>query len=135
MTETSPDGGRSPIAAAVAACILACGPKGDGWQATLQFGPDFIGFDGHFPGQPIVPGVCLIEAVARVCARRAGRPVRIAAVENVKFFRPVGPAQPVELQAAFRQRNGLEEVRAALSSAGSPVAEIVLRLAPAEAAP
>ena len=111
-----------------------CGPTADGWSATIRFPPDFLGFQGHFPGLPVVPGVCLVDAVARLCARRAGGPVRIATLENVKFFQPVGPGQPVDLRATFRERGGQDEVRASLSHAGKPVAEIVLRLAPAEAA-
>ncbi len=30
-------------------------------------------FDGHFPGQPVVPGVCLMQMVQEVAGDRAGR--------------------------------------------------------------
>jgi len=30
-----------------------------------RFGPGFIGFSGHFPGNPIMPGVLILEAMAQ----------------------------------------------------------------------
>jgi 3-hydroxymyristoyl/3-hydroxydecanoyl-(acyl carrier protein) dehydratase len=37
------------------------------YVCVIHFDPAFRGFEGHFEGNPIVPGVCLIEA-ARVFA-------------------------------------------------------------------
>lgn len=77
----------------------------------------------------MVPGVCLIEAVVQVCARRRNAPLRIQSVTSAKFYRPVGPDQGIELHAVFHDREGAEEVRATLTGTQGPVANIVLRLA------
>lgn len=46
---------------------------------------------GHFPDQPLVPGVMLLEQVA--IALRAWRGQRLARVLEVKFLAPLLPAE------------------------------------------
>ena len=54
---------------------------------------------GHFPGQPIVPGVVLLDRVIEAIEASHGRlpPLRLP---QVKFLKPLLPGQParVELQ-------------------------------------
>lgn len=55
---------------------------------------------GHFPGQPIVPGVVLLDhAVLRIAAAlgRAPQPSRLA---SVKFLATVVPNEPVAVRYA-----------------------------------
>ena len=33
------------------------------YSAAITFDPAFTGFDGHFPGNPVVPAVCQLSAV------------------------------------------------------------------------
>jgi 3-hydroxymyristoyl/3-hydroxydecanoyl-(acyl carrier protein) dehydratase len=51
---------------------------------------------GHFPGQPLVPGVLLLEQVAR--ALRAWRGQRLGRVLEAKFMAPLLPGQAAQLQ-------------------------------------
>ena len=58
-------------------------------------------FKGHFPGQPIVPGVVLLEGLAQTLAylalRRAGPgKVFLTGVEQCKFRRMVLPGERVD---------------------------------------
>jgi beta-hydroxyacyl-ACP dehydratase FabZ len=55
-------------------------------------------FIGHYPGEPIMPGVLIIEAMAQVGAALLlndpeiqGRVPLIGAIDDVKFRRPVVP--------------------------------------------
>jgi 3-hydroxyacyl-[acyl-carrier-protein] dehydratase len=52
---------------------------------------------GHFPGNPIVPGVVLLEAVAHALREAVGAGARVTALPSVKFVRPVRPEQAVEI--------------------------------------
>lgn len=62
-------------------------------------------FQGHFPEQPVMPGVLLIEAMAQtagVIALRARGPserpklVYFMTIDNAKFRKPVEPGDTVE---------------------------------------
>lgn len=64
-------------------------------------------FEGHFPGNPIMPGVLVIEAMAQVggiLARLsvpesmnldAGKAIYFAAIDKVKFRKPVVPGDRI----------------------------------------
>lgn len=59
-------------------------------------------FRGHFPGQPIVPGVLLTEALAQmagIAAGQAGKQFRLSAIRGMKFPAAAGPGEEVALLA------------------------------------
>lgn len=55
---------------------------------------------GHFPGHPLVPGVLMLEQVAR--ALRDWRQQRLVRVREVKFLAPLHPQEMVELELTGR---------------------------------
>ena len=64
-------------------------------------------FAGHFPANPILPGVLLIEAVAQTAGvmmgsavpqTGAGEPPLLAAVNRFKFLKPVKPGQELRIE-------------------------------------
>ncbi len=64
-------------------------------------------FAGHFPGNPVLPGVLMVEAIAQigimlVCKvreERRGRNTLFAGIENVRFRRQVQPGDRLLLSA------------------------------------
>jgi 3-hydroxyacyl-[acyl-carrier-protein] dehydratase len=48
-------------------------------------------YDGHFPGEPILPGVAQLGLVFDTLQSVTDRPVRLAGVRRVRFKRIVGP--------------------------------------------
>jgi 3-hydroxyacyl-[acyl-carrier-protein] dehydratase len=58
--------------------------------------PEHPCLPGHFPGQPLVPGVVLLEHVA--CALRDWRNLRLARVLEVKFLAPLRPGDQAQLE-------------------------------------
>jgi 3-hydroxyacyl-[acyl-carrier-protein] dehydratase len=61
----------------------------------FYIGADHPALPGHFPGNPIVPGVVLLDRVAAAVERIWAQ--RVCALAQVKFQRPLRPGQMVEL--------------------------------------
>jgi 3-hydroxyacyl-[acyl-carrier-protein] dehydratase len=77
-----------------------------GESATCRrtFAPDEAFFRGHFPDDPIVPGVILAEALAQTAGLAAGgggRRFRLAAIKMMKFPAAARPAEEVLLRARW----------------------------------
>jgi 3-hydroxymyristoyl/3-hydroxydecanoyl-(acyl carrier protein) dehydratase len=56
-------------------------------------------FAGHFPGNPIVPGVVLLDEVLHVIEQQLRIALSVCEVGSVKFLSPVRPGEAV--QASF----------------------------------
>ena len=65
--------------------------------ATMRVPAAHPSLPGHFPGQPVVPGVLLLDALA-VALARAVPSVRLARLARVKFAAPVLAEQTVLLR-------------------------------------
>ena len=75
-----------------------------GVSATCRtvFQPERDFFRGHFPGDPLVPGVILTEALAQTAGLAVGEPgvsFRLAAIKGMKFLAAVRPGEEVVLHA------------------------------------
>ena len=64
---------------------------------------EFYGFEGHFEGQPILPGVCQLKLVTEAVAAVSGPP-RIDRIDRMKFhnFIVPGTAFTLEIESSGR---------------------------------
>ena len=75
----------------------------DAAGATVRLLPESPVYQGHFPGYPITPGVCLVEIALELIAEMAGQAghdgkVRLVAAKNIKFTSPIIPTSGTELR-------------------------------------
>lgn len=48
-------------------------------------------FDGHFPNNPITPGVCMIQLVKEILEKTYQLKLQLSAISNVKFTALINP--------------------------------------------
>lgn len=70
-------------------------------------------FQGHFPGNPVMPGVLTVEAMAQTAAVLALRSVNkepvsvyFMSIEKAKFRKPVAPGDQVRFEVQVAHRRG-----------------------------
>lgn len=105
---------------------------GNSAECATWFDPEDPMFRGHFPGNPLVPGVILTEALAQTAGIAAAsgyaenaRPLfLLSAIRAMKFFRPVRPQERIVLQAGKSgQMDNLLQFKVLASVEGAVVAE------------
>lgn len=68
------------------------------WQSIeTRFAGDHPTAPGHFPGNPIIPGVLLLDEVMKAVAGTLDRGSDIM-IRSAKFFRPVRPGEGVQVR-------------------------------------
>ena len=69
-------------------------------------------FQGHFPGNPVMPGVLIVEAMAQVAGVLAfksgmeGTGVLFLSIEKVKFRKPITPGDQIKFEVQVVHRRG-----------------------------
>ncbi len=86
-------------------------------EAGMAHGSYAVGGDewfvqGHFPGNPVVPGVIQLEIMAQCCAlllsseQSAGGIAYYAGIQNVRFRRKVRPGDVLQVQGELTKSKG-----------------------------
>jgi len=81
----------------------------------LRFAPDHPAAAGHFPGNPIIPGACLLSETVRAIAsqlRDGGAPGRL---RYAKFLHPVRPGDRLAIHFE-RDRDGVVRFACAIGT-------------------
>lgn len=55
-------------------------------------------FKGHFPGNPIMPGVCMIQIIKELTEKITHETLMIQTLSNVKFMALINPESTPELR-------------------------------------
>ncbi|MCR8561172.1 hypothetical protein KXD93_26170 [Mucilaginibacter sp. BJC16-A38] len=73
-------------------------------KAELFINPNSAIFKGHFPGQPIVPGACMLQIAKEVIESALGQSLTIQKAGNLKFIGMIDPlvTSSVQLEIAYK---------------------------------
>lgn len=96
---------------------------------VLRLEPQHAIYRAHFPGNPITPGVCIIQMVAELLERMMERLLALKRVVNVKFQHVLSPVEHPTCRVVFRSievQEGLWKVKAVVTEAGIQFAQLSL---------
>lgn len=73
-------------------------PAGEA-RVSFNLAPDFVGFEGHFPGNPVCPGVIQVAMALIALEASVGGPLKLLSIFRAKFLRPILPGETITLTA------------------------------------
>lgn len=90
-------------------------------EISISLDPTHEVFRGHFPQQPVVPGVVTMEILRRALAMAVGQEIRLQRAANIKFLRMIDPTVTPDLQLNFEYQPEDEgwKVKASLTAKDS----------------
>jgi 3-hydroxyacyl-[acyl-carrier-protein] dehydratase len=71
-------------------------------NAELIINADHKIFDGHFPGQPVVPGVCMMQMLKEVLEQVTGKKTNLVKAHEMKFLAILNPTQNNIISATLK---------------------------------
>lgn len=87
-------------------------------KALLSINKDHKILQGHFPGQPVVPGVCMVQIVKELLERQTNKKLLLNEADNIKFLSVMDPGQYplVEATVSFAEEGKIFFLTASLTS-------------------
>ena len=87
-------------------------------EATLLFNPDHEVYLGHFPGQPVVPGVIQLQIVKELLEQHLKQKLKLVSMSQAKFLMIIVPdKQVVLISISYKQTDeGSFQVDASIST-------------------
>jgi len=62
----------------------------------IRIHPDHPIFSGHFPGQPVTPGVCMLQIIKNITEDLLQTKLRMRSAKNIRFYAIINPSvQPI----------------------------------------
>ena len=77
-------------------------PVDTGIIARLALVQEHPVFKGHFPGQPVLPGACMVQMVKELTEDFTGKKLFLSKAGNIKFLSFVDPTQDKHLSAELK---------------------------------
>lgn len=66
--------------------ISKTGQTVERYQFTIELNPSHPVYEGHFSGNPVVPGVCQVQMICELLSSVKETAVRLIHADNVKFL-------------------------------------------------
>src|SRR5262245_1870339 len=67
-------------------------------EAIIELNEHHDIFKGHFPGRPVLPGVCMLQITKEILETFFQRSVQLSKADDIRFLAMVDPTQNKELK-------------------------------------
>src|SRR5690606_23989062 len=81
------------------------------YVAEVRLNPAHPIFDGHFPDNPVAPGVCMMQIVKELTETVERKILFLVRASNVKFTALINPEKNALLQFEFRSEEHTSELQ------------------------
>ncbi|MEO6220781.1 MAG: 3-hydroxyacyl-ACP dehydratase, partial [Ginsengibacter sp.] len=71
-------------------------------KVTLVINADHRIFEGHFPGQPVVPGVCMMQMVKEILEQVLEKSTNLFSASEMKFLAVINPIENNVVEAFIK---------------------------------
>jgi 3-hydroxyacyl-[acyl-carrier-protein] dehydratase len=98
-------------------------------SARFVFPEGFTGFKGHFPGNPVLPGICMVQALLVMLETRRQVDPALKEIVMAKFFSTVAPG--TELQFDSREQaadDGTTLAKASVTAGDKKIAQLSVKV-------
>ena len=72
--------------------------EGESIKSVLEINAAHEIFNGHFPGTPVVPGVCMMQMVKEVLENVIGKETKLVRADHMKFLTVINPNENKMIQ-------------------------------------
>ena len=98
----------------------------DSGEQSFCFTDSFLGFEGHFPGYPILPAI-LQTLLAQILAEKVvGEPLQFLSLKRAKFIRQLLPGDRIDVSLSCQEKNGQLSFATQLRVANEPASSFTL---------
>lgn len=99
------------------------------FRGVFELEPSFVGFQGHFPEEPVMPGISLVAMVLLAAESVAKTPLEMVRLKAAKFYSPVRPGDRVTIEGDLDRNGDGWAVTAALQCEDRKVASVQVEAA------
>ncbi|MFT4062025.1 MAG: 3-hydroxyacyl-ACP dehydratase [Edaphocola sp.] len=84
--------------------------------AEITIEPRHEIFEGHFPGQPVVPGVCMVAIAKELLEQGLGKKLRLRKAPQIKFLKVLVPTAdtPIKVTTNWVAENNGYTIQASI---------------------
>ena len=79
---------------------------------NLRLHPDSFIYQAHFPGEPVTPGVCIVQMAKELLEDHLQQSLQLTTVKNVKFLSVITPIETPELSYVLDKIQSSDIIRA-----------------------
>jgi 3-hydroxyacyl-[acyl-carrier-protein] dehydratase len=85
--------------------------EGDTVKTNIKLNPLHPIFEGHFPDNPILPGVCMMQMVKAVVEAYTNKKIKLVLGQDLKFLSVINPEKNTMIQTELKINIEDERIR------------------------